>query len=165
MPRLPVASSRCAERYSSTMHSSRRLLVLTAMAAALALAGCASPSGSNDPYAGQRSPSGYGGYGGYGAQGSDPYYRGTRIIYVDPHAERLERNQAEEREDLDQKQNEEARELKRQQEQQREALKRADEWDKQDKQAQESQRKQQKKVFEQEDRELRDQQREEWQRY
>jgi len=136
--------------------SSRRPFVLAALAAGVALAGCASSSVPRDPYAGYRDPYAYGAY------GHDGYYRGTDYIVVDPYADRLERHQAEERKDLNQDQNAEKRDLKQQQEQERQALRRADEWDEQDRLEQESERKQQKRVFKQEDRALREQQREEW---
>lgn len=137
----------------------RHLLVLSAFVAAAALLGCTSTSPSRDPYAGSRSPYGYGTQGAYGP---DSYYGGTRVEVIDRNAERLERIQEDEREDLEEEQHDEMRDLKREQEQQREALKSADQWDKQDKQVQKSERKQQKRAFEQEEKELEKQQRQEW---
>ena len=141
------------------LHTSLHGLGLAAVVASLALAGCASNSGSQDPYARSRSPYGYGNY------GSDPYYSAPGYVVIDPHAERLERNQEEERDDLEDEQRDTLRDLERQQQQQREALKDTGEWDEQDRRAQKDQRKQQKKAFEEEDRELRKQQRDEWRNY
>lgn len=125
----------------------------------VALAGCASSSSPQDPYARTRNPYGY------GNTGSDPYYNPPGYVIIDRGAERLERQQAEEREDLEDEQRDAQRDLERQQKQERQTLKETGEWDAQDKRTQKDARKQQKKGFEAEDRELRKQQRDEWRGY
>jgi hypothetical protein len=134
---------------------------LVVFAAAVALCGCAGQSAQPDPYSRSRDPYGPGAYG-PGAYGPDAYYRGYDYDYENPYVERLERHQEYEREDLNEEQHDEKRALKQQQQQERQELKSAGEWDKQDRREQESERKQQKKVFKQEDRELGDQQQDEW---
>jgi len=141
------------------LYTSLHRLGFTVIVAAVALAGCASSPSPQDPYARSRNPYVY------GNTGSDPYYNPPGYVIIDPGAERLERRQAEEREDLEDEQHDVMRDLERQQKQERQTLKETGEWDDQDRRAQKDARKQQKKSFEEEDRELRQQQRDEWRNY
>jgi hypothetical protein len=137
--------------------ASRLLTVLCASLTSVWLVGCASSSPRHsDPYAPRGANYGDSYY-------YDPYDRYPEYIVIDPGAEHLERHQERERKGLNHDQHDEKRDLKKEQEAERKALRQAGEWDKQDRRAQELERKDQKRVFKQQDRELRDHQREEWQ--
>jgi len=142
---------------SSTL--SRASTVLFALLAGVWLAGCVSHGQPRHGYRGYNDPYAYGPY--------DDYYYDSHpdYIVIDPDAARLERHQRRETKGLNQEQNAEKRALKQEQESERRALKDAGEWDKQDRLDQKVERKQQKQIFKQEDRALRQHQREEWEQY